>query len=222
MPTLPPSFRSLVCVCRNLGRALGVSSNAHPVTLTNLGVTWFLQIAELFAGPRFLTAHLRPPEFASSEGGVTSFLLRASKIFGLSGRARWRWQEFGEEPGAKIGFAFSRFRLGFRFGCSGVPARTGMLRHTSCRSLLGESGRLDGIISHAHFQAWATLRAREKVGKFPLFFVTDLSAVPSASNPLNTCILRLLLQVFRSVGCYGICVTTAASVAPFFQRGCAG
>ena len=41
---------------------------------------------------------------------------------------------------------------------------------TSCRSLLAESDRLWGMISHAHFQARATLGARGKLGKISLIF----------------------------------------------------
>ena len=50
---------------------------------------------------------------------------------------------------------------------------------TSCRSLLGRSDRLQGMISHAHFQARATLGARGKLGEIPLFFVTESDGVSS-------------------------------------------
>ena len=53
---------------------------------------------------------------------------------------------------------------------------------TSCRSLLGESDRLWGMISHAHFQARATLGARGKLGKIPLFFVTISDGVSSVGK----------------------------------------
>ena len=53
---------------------------------------------------------------------------------------------------------------------------------TSCRSLLAESDRLWGMISHAHFQARATLGARGKLGKISLFFVTESDGVSSVAN----------------------------------------
>ena len=53
---------------------------------------------------------------------------------------------------------------------------------TSCRSLLGESDRLWGMISHAHFQARATLGARGKLGEIPLFFVTKSDGVSSVGK----------------------------------------
>ena len=53
---------------------------------------------------------------------------------------------------------------------------------TSCRSLLGESDRLWGMISHAHFQGRATLGARGKLGKIPLFFVTKSDGVSSVGK----------------------------------------
>ena len=53
---------------------------------------------------------------------------------------------------------------------------------TSCRSLLAESDRLWGMISHAHFQARATLGAKGKLGKISLFFVTESDGVSSVEN----------------------------------------
>ena len=53
---------------------------------------------------------------------------------------------------------------------------------TSCRSLLAEIDRLWGMISHAHFQARATLGARGKLGKISLFFVTESDGVSSVAN----------------------------------------
>ena len=53
---------------------------------------------------------------------------------------------------------------------------------TSCRSLLGESDRLWGMISGAHFRARATLGARGKLGKTSLFFVTKSDGVLSVGK----------------------------------------
>jgi hypothetical protein len=96
--------------------------------------------------------------------GYCKLFVADVEIFGPLGRARWRYQEFGGKLGANVGFAFSQFRLDFRFRYGMNPTRSGLLGQASYRSLLRESGRLDGIFSSAHYQAWAALRSRANVG----------------------------------------------------------
>ena len=93
---------------------------------------------------------------------------------------------------------------------------------TSCRSLLGESDRLWGMISHAHFQARATLGAKGKLGEIPLFFVTKLGAVSAAANRHDAHSLEGGVRIFVLVRGDSVSVTTACDVDPFFKRDCAG
>jgi hypothetical protein len=102
-------------------------------------------------------------------GGVTYFLKifeeRGELFLGLVEDLRPKWGRF--------------FPVLVCFQGSGLgELRTRPTRgDTSCRSLLGESDRLWGMISHAHFQARATLGARGKLGEIPLFFVTKSDGV---------------------------------------------
>ena len=95
-------------------------------------------------------------------------------------------------------------------------------RDTSCRSLLGESDRLWGMISHAHFQARATLGASGKLGEIPLFFVTKLGAVSAATNEHDARSWGDIGRISGLVRGDSFSVTTACDVDPFFKRDCAG
>jgi hypothetical protein len=87
-----------------------------------------------------------------------------------------------EDLRPKWGWRFFPVLVGFQgFGLGELRPRL-TRGGTSCRSLLGESDRLWGMISYSHFQARATLGARGKLGEFPLFFVTKTDGVSSVGK----------------------------------------
>jgi hypothetical protein len=154
-------------------------------------------------------------------GGHYKLFAAGIKIFSDRWRSAARVLGLLRKSGANFGGAFSRFWSGFSPQCRGVLTWANLRAHFVPVASRRERSP-EGVISHAHFQAWGTLRAREKVRKLPLFFVTEFGSVPSVGNSQITRILRLFSQVFRSADCDGLGVTRAGALDPFSERGFAG
>jgi hypothetical protein len=109
-------------------------------TKTNRAVTRFRSKLEIFAGQKSFALHHGLRNFAPCEGGVTSFLLRALRIFTTAWRSAMRI--FGDA--LRCGAKGRRF---FPIFGSWLSGRTVVLvdfvaancRYTSCLSLPSES-----------------------------------------------------------------------------------